>query len=153
VHALVLQAGQQSIHVLLTLRINSENKKPHLFQMEKDLCKNIRQASTPHFPVPAGGWEVSPQEHVLTKFTGPSPDLRASSQLAVLHPAAPRCGWLVAEQHGGRGCSWAVRALPCPLRKEFPGFLPLQLNPPPGPYRPPRYMKVQIQLISAYISA
>lgn len=84
-HALVLQAGQQSTHVLLTLRSNSENEKPPLFQQRKTFVKASIRPWLHSFLCLAG----VPQEHVLTKSTGTSPALLAISQLSILYTAAP----------------------------------------------------------------
>lgn len=119
-HALVLQAGQQSIHVLLTLRSNSENEKPPLFQTEKDLCKNVHQASAPLFAVP--GWGTPGTRLDKVRWNKPS---FASRQQAFHSLHSSPLAAVGASLVGTGGCSQAVRVLPCLLRKGFPGFMPL----------------------------
>lgn len=131
-HALVLQAGQQSVHVLLTLRTNSENKKPHLFRTEKDLCKKTsHQAATPRFPMPGRGIPGTR----LDKVHRNKPSLRASRELALLRAATPpHCSRRVAEQHGG-GLQPGRESPPMPTEKGVSRLLAsvTEPNPLPGP--------------------
>lgn len=114
-------------------------KKSHLFQMEKDFCKNIHQALTPNFPVPG---EVC-QGHVLKKSTGTSLALWASSELAILHAAAPSlqqaCHWAAWGDY-----SWLWE--PSHAHWEMGFFVPLWPNPLVGPYRPPNTWNFKTRL-------
>lgn len=144
VHALVLQAGQQSIHVLLTLKSNSENKKPCLFQTEKDLCKNIHQASTPLFPVP--GWGTS-GPHLAKIWWNKS---SFSSHQQALHCLPPCCCWCIAGCH--RGMQPGCESPPMPTEKGISRLYASVTEHTARPLRTSKCMKVQIQFISFYIS-
>lgn len=105
--------------------------------MEKDLCKNVRQAPTPHFPVPGRG--------------------TPGTCLDTVHRNKPS---FVSQQWAGPPLSLSGtgglpghESPPVPTEKGVSRLFASLAEPAARPLQTPKYMKVQIQFISAYISA